>query len=180
MEKKNLGISKEQLLNAISLVKEYVDNLSLETTLPENLKIINESIQSLQPLQYLGTDINNQLGLHYFPQNFATKTGLNQIVTLSTKIGSIININVDGNTEKFLIQVYKYIPGDNDIVEIVKEFNNTDKDNFIYTDNINYTNLSCKIKDLFYINSKFKNNLYFSDEFDPSEFINLIKIQEEE
>ena len=168
MEKKNLGISKEQLLNAISLVKEYVDNLSLETTLPENLKIINESIQSLQPLQYLGTDINNQLGLHYFPQNSATK------------IGSIININVDGNTEKFLIQVYKYIPGDNDIVEIVKEFNNTDKDNFIYTDNINYTNLSCKIKDLFYINSKFKNNLYFSDEFDPSEFINLIKIQEEE
>ena len=180
MEKKNLGISEEQLLNSISLVKEYVDTLSLETTLPENLRIVNDSIQSLQPLQYIGTDVNNKLGLFYFPQNSATKTGLNQVVTLAVENGTVININVDGNTEKFIIQIYKYIPGDSDIVEIIKEFNNTDKDNFICADNINYTNLSCRIKNLFYVNSKFKNNLYFSDEFDPSEFINLIKIQEEE
>ena len=176
-----MGLTKEQLINSIILVKQYIDGLSYDAALPENIEKINEALQALQPLQYIGTDANNKIGLHYFPQSTATKTGLSQTVTLAVKNDSVISIDIDGtNTEKFIIQVYKYIAGESDIVEIVKEFNNADKDNFIYSDKIDFSNLSCKIKDSFYINSKFKNNLYFSDEFDPSGFSSIIKIQEEE
>ena len=175
-----LGITKEQLLNALTIVKRYIDNSSIENVLPANLKTLNEATGTLQPLQYLGTNKNNKLGLFYFPQTTATKTGLNQVTTLSVKNGQIVNIDIEGSPEKFLIQVYKFVAGESNIVEIMKEFNNSDKNNFVYSKDVSFKDNNCSICSLYEnpININLSSQLYESDEIKTNEFLDLESIEE--
>lgn len=172
-----LGITKEQLLDALTTVKEYIDNSSIENALPTNLKTLNEATNTLQPLQYLGTDKNNKLGLFYFPQTTATKTGLNQVVTLAVKNGQIVNVDIEGSPEKFLIQVYKFIAGETDIVELLKEFNNSDKGNFNYSPNVVF-NDECHIASSYKYSTNINSssNLYETDEITISDFPTFVDI----
>lgn len=174
-----MGITKEQLLASIELIKQYVDNIGVTQDLSENIELVDKVLETPQPLQYLGTDANNNIGLYYFPQETIAKPGINQITTLSVTNGQCITIDtLSLNTSKFIIQVYKFNAGENDISEIVKVFDNANEENFIHSENVDF-NTECHIKNSYEYKSTLNSasNFYETEEITVSEFLELSSIK---
>ena len=106
------------------------------------------------------------------------------VVMLDAKANMQYSINISSGYKEcdLLVQAWKFTEGTQNVEGIVKMFNNSDSNNFYYSDNVEFTDSLCKIKDLFNIKSTVntgKNNLYFGDEIDVSAFNTLIDIEEE-
>lgn len=146
---------------------KYADNLSV------TLKA--------QPLQYYGTNNENELGMHYFPINTKDNTGLEQRVCLNAKANQIITVDsaLDISDNKVLVQCYKFVEGEKDIISTIKTFNNTEKDNFFYDeDNIEFTD-SMHIKKEHEINSRKNSKGYYeTDVIDKKLLFELVNIEE--
>lgn len=84
---------------------------------------------------------------------------------------------IDKKRNDIIIQCLKFIPGQNDIVEILKEFSDGDNLNFSYNkDNVIF-DADMKIKTKYQINSILTpNGNYETDLIDVDEFVNILSI----
>lgn len=156
-----------------SKISENIEDIDKEKL----IKIIN-AISKTNPQQYLGTDLNNKLGCHYFPINQATHNSIEQKVSLNVKKGDIIFIESisDMQEQKAFVQVYKYIEGEENVIATLKKFNNTCKENFIYTNNIEFDD-SCHIKNKYLYNTALVDGVYQTDIINKNEFLSINAIE---
>ena len=129
-----------------------------------------------QPLQYYGTNNENELGMHYFPINTKDNTGLEQRVCLDAKANLIITVDsaLDISDNKVIVDCYKFVSGEENVISTIKTFNNTEKDNFFYDEeNIEFTD-SMHIKKEYELNlTKNNDGFYESEIIDMNKFLEL-------
>ena len=102
------------------------------------------------------------------------------VVILDAKTDSVYQINISSKYKEcdLVVQTWKFVEGDTDVVAILKYFDNTNKGNFYCSDNVVFAE-SCGIKDD-YVSQAYtvdSNGLYVSETINLSEFkeISLIK-----
>lgn len=138
------------------------------------------SAKNTQPLQYYGTDSNNEIGFHYLPTNIKDNTGIEQRIILDAKINESITIDslLDISDTKITIDSYKFIAGDQDVIQTIKTFNNAASENFFYNkDIIEFDNGMHIKKEYSYNTSLNDDNLYESEIINKSEFLSIIKLE---
>lgn len=89
-----------------------------------------------------------------------------------------LNLNSETIFDKFIIQAYKFIPGESNIVETLKQFNNVDNSNFNYRDGIvEFTDKGMGIKDTYELNrTKYNDELYITEAFNKDDFVDIKSI----
>lgn len=137
-------------------------------------------LQSSNPQQYLGTNIDNQFGLYYFPTNQEGHNSIEQKVALNVNIGDTITIESVANMQeqKAFVQVYKYVEGESDVINTIKEFNNANKDNFICSNDVTF-NDSCHIKNEYTLESILNSDNFYEITINKTEFLSLVGINSE-
>lgn len=77
-----------------------------------------------------------------------------------------------------IVQCYEFIPGEQDLVTTLREFNNTDKDNFYYnTENIEFDN-GMQIKNNYKLNNTQNDDKFYESELiNKNDFLNIIEIK---
>jgi len=104
-----------------------------------------------------------------------------QKTSLNVQENNIIKINATDNDfilDKTLIQVFKFIEGEKDIIEILKTFDNADSENFYYDSENVVFNGVMKIKDAYEYNITLNSDgLYESEDIDVSSFVNINDIE---
>ena len=141
---------------------KYADNLSVT--------------MNTQPLQYYGTNNENELGMHYFPINTKDNTGLEQRVCLNAKANQIITVDsaLDISDNKVIVDCYKFVSGEENVISTIKTFDNTEKDNFFYDkDNIEFTDSMHIKKEYELVLNKNNEGFYESEEIDINKFLEL-------
>nr|DAH73513.1 MAG TPA: hypothetical protein [Caudoviricetes sp.] len=164
------------------VVKKAKTAKALEGVTKENLDkmitIIN-LLNSSNPQQYIGTNIDNEFGLHYLPTDEHKDLNIEQRVALNIKTGDIINIEskADMQEQKAFIQIFKYVEGETDLINTIKEFNNTDKDNFIYNKNNIVFDTNCHIKNEYEdVSVKNEDSSFYETVFNKVDFLNINNI----
>lgn len=79
-----------------------------------------------------------------------------------------------------IVQCYKFVPGEADVIEIIKEFDNTEEENFVYNkDSVEFEDTEgMKIIDHYKLNYKLNSDgLYESELIDKNEFITINRIE---
>lgn len=173
------GLSSNDFTNDY---KSKLEGLAGGNITEENAAKLNDLLNILNkknPQQYLGTNLNNELGLYYFPINQNTHNSIEQRVSLDVTTGSTITIesSIDTSTQKAFVQVYKYIEGLQNVLNTIKEFNNSNSENFINSNNISF-DTNCHIKNNFYYNTIVVDNLYETDIINVEDFLNINDIKE--
>lgn len=86
-----------------------------------------------------------------------------------------LNLNSETIFDKFIIQAYKFIPGETNIVETLKSFNNADASNFNYRDGIvEFTDNGMGIQDVYKLSlSKYNDKLYITEAFNKDDFVDI-------
>lgn len=133
-----------------------------------------------QPLQYYGTDSNNELGLHYLPINMKDNTGMEQRVCLKAQenVDIIIDSLKDINDNKLIIDCYKFTSTEKDIMSTIKTFNNSEKDNFFFNkESVEFTE-SMHIKKNHILESKLnEDGVYESEIINKDNFFEILGIE---
>lgn len=108
-------------------------------------------------------------------------SNIHQLSFLNVRTNDVKYLNLDvGNVfTKSLIQAYKFIPGQTNIVETLKSFNNADASNFNYNDkNVEFTYNGMVIKDNYELTmSKYNDELYITESFNKNDFIDISIIE---
>lgn len=108
-------------------------------------------------------------------------SNIHQLSFLNVRANDVKYLNLDvGNVfTKSLIQAYKFIPGQTNIVETLKSFNNADASNFNYNDeNVEFTYNGMGIKDNYELTmSKYNDELYITESFNKNDFIDISIIE---
>lgn len=107
-------------------------------------------------------------------------SNIHQLSFLNVRTNDVKYLNLDvGNVfTKSLIQAYKFIPGQTNIVETLKSFNNADASNFNYNDeNVEFTDKGMGIKDTYKLTmSKYNDELYITEAFNKDDFVDINSI----
>ena len=144
----------------------------------DEAKII-ESIKNAQPGMYYGTNQDGEVGVYRLPFSKDTKqNGIYQMVLLNPSVNSpqIVESIFDLNECKIFIQAYKFVAGEQDIVAILKEFNNGNKDSFYYNEeNVEFSD-GMKIKNQYTILSLLNGEVYESEVINKTDFINGFEV----
>ena len=144
----------------------------------DEAKII-ESIKNAQPGMYYGTNQDGEVGVYRLPFSKDTKqSGIYQMVLLNPPANSpqVVESIFDLNECKIFIQAYKFVAGEQDIVAILKEFNNGNKDSFYYDEeNVEFDD-GMKIKNQYTILSLLNGEMYESEVINKADFINGIEV----
>lgn len=95
-----------------------------------------------------------------------------------TKGDTISHITSEDNSvDKLVVQCYKFVPGDTNIVQVLKEFNNGDEENFYHSENVEFNGVA-RIKDVYDLKASLNTDgLYESEEINKSEFATLNRIE---
>lgn len=96
-----------------------------------------------------------------------------QKTALGVKEGNTIShiTSEDNSVDKIVVQCYKFVPGDTNIVQVLKEFNNGDEENFYHSENVEFNGVA-RIKDLYDLKVSLNaDGFYESEEIDKSEFV---------
>lgn len=187
---KNVNIDTSSLLDKATYDSDNDGIIDIAKTLDgmseENLNKMIEIINMLEgsnPQQYIGTNLDNELGLYYLPttnSNIGNK--IEQRVALNVKVGDMIPIEsvADMQDQKAFIQVFNYVEGEQDKISTLKEFNNANAENFIYnTDNIEFDE-SCHIKNKYVLDNSLNNvSGLYETKLDKSKFIELVGLTSE-
>lgn len=153
-----VGTSPELTLNlAIPKGRDGQDAITIDETLlmdkatfasetnEGSVKQADKIVGNPNPLQYYGTDINNNLGFHYFENaggNADSSSMVRQFVALEAAANTDIIITFDNfdDLQKYGVDVYKLTDATNDIVQTIKTFDNSESENFFYdSDNVEFT-----------------------------------------
>ena len=173
--------TKTDIIN--SLNDKYLTTEKFKGEADDSVKYADNltSLKSRQPLQYYGTDSNNEVGLHYLPVNMKDNTGIEQRVILNAQENEniIIDSALDISDNKVIIDSYKLVEGENDIVETVKSFDNSDKNDFFFdNENVEFTD-SMHINKQHVLSSTLNaDGFYESNVIDITEYIDIIGLKE--
>lgn len=186
-----------ELPNEIIEIKELINNSGnsslevLDTTdqLPEvskekTLYIVINDITTNGSCIYLGKDnhfINlfEHLGEGSGTGGNGTGKPIFQSVKLDVKAGQKYKttLPIDKRNNDIMVQCFKFIPGETDIVEILKDFNLNDDLDFIFNKKNIIFDGSLKIKDEFeYKSTLNENGIYETETIDKNVFIQIKNI----
>lgn len=136
-----------------------------------------EGETQLDPLMYRGTDSTGNIGYFHFPVGIGSGSGnISQKVLLDAKTDEMKLISTN-DTDKAIIQAYKYETGDNDVISTLKEFNNSESDSFCYDKDKVEFNDGMRIKTNYTIHTQPVSDYFISDEIDKSQFISIMDMR---
>ena len=148
----------------------------------EETKMV-EALKGAQPGMYLGTDSNGNYGAYRLPFSEESKDkGIYQMVLLNPPVNSPQSVDsmIDLKDCKVFIQAFKFVTGDQDVIAILKEFNNRNKDSFYYDEEyVEFENGMSINRNFIYELSSVK-DFYESDEISKSDFVDRIEVKEYE
>ena len=185
-----MGVSLNQLTDSINKIMHKINIKSKVTTISQadyNTLQNNNSVDSTVPYlvitdETLGTEkkallyYNNQL--YNFANPSTENNEIQQKVSLNaTKNDSVEIATVDSNN-KLMIENYKFIKGTENTTSIVKKFNNSNKDNFIYNpDEIDFNNNNTFVKNKYVYDVKInRDGLYESEVINKSDFLEISEV----
>lgn len=137
-----------------------------------------QGIDYANPLTYYGKDIYGKVGFHEVPEVSSGDSGtgqganIEQKVLLDVKQGQtyLIKSKNDMSVGKTIVQAYKFLPGETDVISTVKEFNNGEEENF-YCDKDNLVfSEGCSIRTTWEVKVTKNNSLYETDVINKIEF----------
>lgn len=133
--------------------KTYESDVNVGNVKKSDSSLKIEGVNSSNPLTYYGKDSSGKIGFHAFPVD-ANKDGeVQQKVLLNVTNGSVHSIPTIGDITdgKSIIQAYKFVQGEQNVIRTIKEFNNGEEENF-YCDksNISFKN-GCSINSEFLV-----------------------------
>lgn len=106
--------------------------------------------------------------------NILQKTYLNKIANDSLYISTTDEFTLN----KCIVQLYKFIPGNQDIVEVLKNFNNTNAESFYYNTEVVEFRGTMKIKDTTTIISTLnEDGIYETPIINKADFLNIEGIE---
>ena len=90
-----------------------------------------------------------------------------------------INIDSGSNLCEQIVQAWEFEEGETDLITIAKTFNNAEKDNFYYNSNeIEFTNSECKVKDKYILNSNLNSDGFYESEIiNKDDFVDFIGLE---
>lgn len=153
---------------------DIITNDAIFTT--PNLKGANGIIGGqTNPLQYYGTDVNNNLGFHYFENagGIGSTSEVRQYVALECAANTdiIIGFSNFDESQKYNVQCYKLTDAINDTVQTLKLFNNSEAENFHYdSDNVEFTDNMHIITEHTYDIALNSDGCYESEVIDKNEY----------
>lgn len=102
------------------------------------------------------------------------------ITILNTTANNTHQISLNNESQcDLIIQAWEFEEGQQDVVSIIKNFNNADKNNFYYNkDNISFDD-KCKIKDSYELKSELNSEGFHETVFNKNDFIELFKLRGE-
>lgn len=99
---------------------------------------------------------------------------LAQKVLLNVQNNKRYNIPINNSNNRVLTQAFKFVEGEQNIIETIKSFQNNDKDNFYYDENnVIFNNEGSSIKNLFNLETINNNNLFESLMDEKNKFLEL-------
>ena len=138
-----------------------------------------EALKNAQPNMYLGTDSNGNYGAYRLPFSEESKDkGVYQMVLLNPPVNSpqSVESKIDLGECKVFVQAYKFVAGEQDVVGVLKEFNNSNKDSFYYNnDKVDFEN-GMKIKNEYNIPVYLNGEVYESEVINKADFINGFEV----
>ena len=133
-----------------------------------------------QAFTYYGKNKNGEIGFHPFPIGVNDEVHNPQAVKFDVKSGDTISVDLlkENKDNDLIVQGYEFVEGARDVSTVLKAFNNTEQENFVYdTNNIDFTN-GIHIKNVYSINST-KNtdtSFYETDIINKSEYLEILNI----
>lgn len=151
--------------------KKSYDNAASLAHKHGNLDILNMLSQDIHGnLIFNGSTISGSSGS-------AGNVDISQNTFENVAANDIKYININGGSlgDKFIGQAYKFIPGESNIVETLKSFNNDDASNFNFNDEIvEFTNNGMGIKDTYKLKrTKYNDELYITEAFNKDDFVDI-------
>ena len=114
-------------------------------------------IESAPLFSVYGKSPNGKEGFYEFPIGYIDdQTNKFQSVRQNAKANEVYVIELikQNKLNDLIIQAYEFTQGEQDVVTTLKEFNNSDSDNFYYDkDNLVFTSDGCKIKNEYEVTS---------------------------
>lgn len=129
------------------------------------------------PLMYYGTNTLGDVGFHFIPVQQVVSNSIEQRTALNVKANEQIYVPLSDSTfeAKTLVEVYKFVQGENNVVATIKTFDNSQQESFFFDkDKVSFEK-AMKIKDNY--EYAFVENLehgfYETEEIDFSEFLEI-------
>jgi len=119
---------------------------------------------------------NNQL--YNFANPSTESNEIQQKVSLNATKNNSIEIATADSNNKLMIDNYKFIKATENTTSIVKKFNNSNKDNFIYNpDEIDFNNNNTFVKNKYVYDVKINSDgLYESEVINKSDFLEISEV----
>lgn len=107
---------------------------------------------------------------------------INQSTFLNISNGGTKEILINSQQGKILLQAYKFIEGEQDIVKILKTFNNMESGNFNYNpENVLFNNPGMQIRDSYTLElCEYLDGLYISQQFNLNDYVSFYTPKENE
>ena len=183
----NLKQSTKELLTNIN--DKYLDKTTYD---PDDDGLIDktnvakkvEGIEESPLFSVYGKSPDGIEGFYEFPiGKIDENTNKFQSVRQDAKANEVYTIDLinDNKLNDLIVQCYEFQKGEQDIVTTLREFNNTDKDNFYYNEDIITFDNGMKINNQYKLNSTLNSDgLYESEIINKSDYLNLIGMEANE
>lgn len=129
------------------------------------------------PLMYYGTNTSGQIGFHFIPIHQSVSNAIEQRTVLNVKAGEPIYVPLSDKTSeaKTLVEVYKFVEGENNVVTTLKSFDNSQEDSFFYNPQTVCFDGDMKIRDQYKYSFKLNEELgyYETEEINVEEFLEI-------
>lgn len=140
-----------------------------------------EGIEESALFSVYGKSPSGEEGFYEFPIGIIDEdTNKFQSVRQNAKANEVYTVELINENKKndLIVQCYEFKEGEQDVVTTLREFNNTDKDNFYYNeDNIDFNN-GMKVKNNYEISSTLNSDgFYESKIINKDDFIELYRIE---
>lgn len=149
------------------------EEITLPSSLINDLISSNSNTYSSEKIEEKLLELKNTIGVGDGTSSATVtqKTFLNVISNDTLNINTIDNFNL----QNAIIQPYKFVPGVQNITEIIKRFDNTDATNFYYNINTIEFNGAMKIKDKYDVGYTYDsvNGYYESGVINKSDYLGL-------
>ena len=170
---------------AINFKTELLSNNDYKT-LQDNNNIDHSKLYMVTTDETLNN--TKKMNLYYNNQLYSINSGSNesnkgyevqQKVSLNVASNDTISILTNDTKNKIMVDNYKFIKGEKGITSVLKEFNNANKNNFIYNkDEIDFNDTSMSIKNEYKLSntSNDDTNLYESEIINKNDFIEISEV----
>lgn len=169
----------------------YLSNPSTQVELSTvNSKLLSSDTHTYAVGEYVTLVPKDTVKETYSVEKYCTKDFVKGLIDGNSNIHQLSFVDVKANDVKYLdlevgsiftkslIQAFKFIPGETNIVETLKSFNNADASNFNYRDGVvKFTDEGMGIQDGYELNrSKYNDELYITEAFNKDDFTDIKSI----